>query len=106
MADSTKIRSGQLLTTNNPDGIAVMRYIVPEEQTTTNPWAKFIKLAEHVDNDVFHRIPVGEFFLCLEVVWSAFDEKDLCLNASITVLWRENVYLLFCNTTDVQVIGQ
>lgn len=105
MADGTKIRSGQLLTTNNPDGIAVLRYNVLEDSTTADPWAKLIKLAEHVDNDVFHRIPVGEFFLCLDVIWSAFDKEDLCLNASITVLWRENVYLLFCNTTDVRVVG-
>ena len=100
------IRPGQLLTTNNPDGIAVMRYNILGDSATADPWAKLIKLAEYDDGDVFHRIPVGEFFLCLEVVWNAFDEEDLCLNASITVLWRENIYLLFCNAIDVQAVGE
>jgi len=101
------IRPGQLLTTNNPDGIAVMRYNVLGEHATADPWAKLIKLAEDdLHGDVFRRIPVGEFFLCLEVVWSAFDEEDLCLNASMTVLWRENIYLLFCNAREVQAVCQ
>jgi hypothetical protein len=102
---SQRICPGQLLTTNNPDGIAVMRYNVFDDNNSTDPFLKLIKLAEQDDIDILRRIPVGEFFLCLEVVWSSFnEEEDLCLNATIVVLWRENTYLLFCNAVDIQTV--
>ena|SRR3990172_2881213 len=96
----SSIRPGSLLTTSNPEGLDVMTYSRFISSGSIDPWITLIKLAEG-PKEAFKHIPVGDPFLCVEVIW---DQSDKNLNICLAVLWKENTYLMFCSVLEVTKI--
>lgn len=83
------IKAGQLLTTVRPEGIHAFSVA-----------AEFInKRIYHEDKFFSKRIPIGDIFLCLDV-----KDYDTEFCYSIKVLWKEQIYYIFCDYNEVRVV--
>jgi len=96
----SSIRPGSLLMTSNPGGVHVMTYDRSAISGSSDPWLALIRLAEGKP-EVFKHIPVGDPFLCIEVVW---DQSDVNLNLCMSVLWKDNTYLMFCSVLEITTL--
>ena len=85
------IKAGQLLTTVKPEGLFALS--VAADLLSGN------KRIYHEDKFFSKRIPVGDFFLCLEV--KGYD-TEFCY--SLKVLWKEQIYYVFCDYNEIRVI--
>lgn len=91
MVNVETIRVGQILTTVNPDGLFVLSLsadCIPLDRRIYHETMLFSK-----------RIPVGDIFLCLEVRF--YDDE---LSYGLKILWKENIYYVFCDLTEVRAV--
>ena len=83
------IKAGQLLTTVNLKGLFVLS--VPHELIK--------KTIRHEDSVYSKRIPIGEIFLCLDIQY-----YDTEFSYGIKILWKENIYYVFCGLNEIRVV--
>ena len=93
MVSVLTLKSGQLLTTVNPEGLFVLSLsaeCIPADRRIYHEHMLFSK-----------RIPIGDIFLCLEVRF--YDDE---LNYGLKILWKENIYYAFCDLSEVMAVEQ
>lgn len=90
------IRAGQLLAVIKPTGLFVI-YSKSLSGSVPNHMIKIL----HEDKLYSRYVPIGELILCLESTYH--DCEDIY---GLKVLWRDEIYYLFCNIGDVKAIEQ
>lgn len=93
MVSVLAIKAGQLLTTTNPQGLFVLS--INAERLPID------KRIYHETGLFSKRIPIGDIFLCLEVRF--YDEE---LSYGLKILWKENIYYVFCDLNEVRMMEQ
>jgi len=84
------IKAGQLLTTVNLKGLFVL----------SGDITLISKTIRHQDALYSKRIPIGDIFLCLDVQY-----YDTDFSYGLKILWKENVYYVFCTINELRVVG-
>jgi hypothetical protein len=90
------IQAGQLLAVTKPNGL----FIIYTKSLSGNVPNHLIKIL-HEDKIYSKYLPIGEIFLCLEATYH--DCEDVY---GLKVLWRDQIYYIFCNIGDVKAIDR